>query len=320
MSLSTIPELSDDLIDINGNRVLYSTIHLENVGWGIVAKIDRTEVLLPMEPFRINSIISLIIVSITVSLVAIFFSNSLSKPIQKLEKTVKNVAKGNFDSTISIKGDDEIASLGHSFENMTKSLKKNLELEKKLAVSDAKLKTEKLSAIGQLSANIAHDIRNPLAVLKNSFYMLEQSNKNIDEKTQKRYKAINNSIERISHQIDNVLDFVRQSPIQKEQSFLLEIVSKSIGEINSPDKIQINLPENDFTINCDPRKIQIVVTNLILNTIHAIDENTGTINIKIYDDKNSVYLSVEDSGPGIPEEKLEEIFEPLFTTKQRGQD
>jgi len=77
------------------------------------------------------------------------------------------------------------------------------------------------------------------------------------------------------------------------------------------------VPENDIDITCDQRQLSIVLNNLILNGIQSI-ENNGVIKISIDEDIDEIIIQVEDSGIGIPTDRLGKIFEPLFTTKQRG--
>jgi two-component system sensor histidine kinase HydH len=178
-------------------------------------------------------------------------------------------------------------------------------------------RTQRLSAIGELSARVAHDLRNPLGIIKNAVELIEMSsNDNADEKTKKRIRMIKNATERMSRQINNVLDFVRVRPLQLEKNSLGEILDAAIKS-SVPDTIKIKKPQNDVEILCDSKQLEIVFSNILLNAVQAM-ENSGNINVGIVDGKNDVKVSIEDSGPGISKENLEHIFEPLFTTKPGG--
>ena len=182
------------------------------------------------------------------------------------------------------------------------------------------LKAERLSAIGELSGRLAHDLRNPLSVIKMSVDLIKQTpadSKITDPTITKRIDLIEKSIERISHQVDDVLGYVRNSPLKLSNVSLYEVVNSSIEKINVPRDVKINISSKDLKIDCDPIKLDAVFINLIVNSIQAMPEG-GEITIKIYEKDNMAILEFSDSGPGIPENDLHKVFEPLFTTKQKG--
>jgi len=114
-----------------------------------------------------------------------------------------------------------------------------------------------------------------------------------------------------------VMDFVRTKPLDVNNLSLKNLISTSINSLVIPSEIKINLPENDYMITCDSIQMGIVFNNLIYNSIQAM-ENSGEINVIIFDNLENTVIEFQDSGPGIPEKNLETIFEPLFTTKQTG--
>jgi len=191
------------------------------------------------------------------------------------------------------------------------------ELEEKILSQQSDLiKAERFSAIGELSARIAHDIRNPLAVIQGSLEIFGHVKDN-PEKFDKVLKRTGDSVNRITHQIDEVMDFVRNSKLHIEKIYLKEMFDLLVSELPYAEKIKINLPENDVEIFGDKAKLYALFSNLIFNAFQAIEEN-GIITISISQSNNQVQIDIEDSGKGIPEKDLEKIFEPLFTTKQEG--
>ena len=186
--------------------------------------------------------------------------------------------------------------------------------------TDELLKAERLSAIGELSSRLAHDLRNPLSVMKMSIDMLHHtsSDKKIsDPEVTKRIDLIDKSIDRISHQVDDVLGYVRNSPLSLANRSVCELVKTSMEKINLPNNIEIKISDNDVKINCDPVKIDAVFINLIVNSIQALSEG-GIIEIKIDKKDHDAIIQFIDSGEGIPDKIIGNIFEPLFTTKQKG--
>ncbi|MBT8243172.1 MAG: GHKL domain-containing protein [Nitrosopumilus sp.] len=182
------------------------------------------------------------------------------------------------------------------------------------------LKSERLSAIGELSGRLAHDLRNPLSVMKMSIDLVKQSpadSKISDENITKRIDLIEKSIDRISHQVDDVLGYVRNSPLKLTNMKISELIQSSLDKVNIPQDVEITLDKNNITIDCDHEKLDAVFINLIINSIQAMHDG-GKIEIKISEQDNLAIIKFSDSGDGIPEENLPKIFEPLFTTKQKG--
>jgi len=184
------------------------------------------------------------------------------------------------------------------------------------------LKSERLSAIGNLSARVAHDLRNPLSIIQSTSQILKiKLDSSLDEKTREQWARLDRAIYRMSHQLEDVMDYVRISPLKKRDYSLCVILQDVVERIVTPENVAIHLPENDKEIFCDPEKLEIVFVNLIMNAIQALDNKIGIVSIGIFDDpqdNNNVLVKVSDTGSGIPDEILPKIFEPLFTTKQVG--
>ena len=186
--------------------------------------------------------------------------------------------------------------------------------------TNALVKAERLSAIGELSGRLAHDLRNPLSVMKMSTDLIKKNTKNSkvsDDVTQKRLDLIRKSIDRISHQVDDVLDYVRTSPLQFVKCSVREIIFGLIDRISIPDNIQLNIDKFDVNIVCDSEKMEAVFINILMNSIQAMP-NGGTLTIKLSTIDDFVIIDFIDTGLGISKELTEKIFEPLFTTKQKG--
>ena len=182
------------------------------------------------------------------------------------------------------------------------------------------LKAERLSAIGELSGRLAHDLRNPLSVMKMSIDLIKQTpqdTKLSDSNVVKRIELIEKSIDRISHQVDDVLGYVRHSPLNLANVSLYEVIKNSLDKVNIPKDVEISFSKKDVKINCDTLKLDAVFINLIVNSIQAMHDG-GKIEIKISEKNNMAVLEFIDSGDGILDKNISKVFEPLFTTKQKG--
>lgn len=177
-------------------------------------------------------------------------------------------------------------------------------------------KIKRISDIGVLSARIAHDLKNPLSVIKNSIELMKIRTANFDDRTKEDYERIERATVRIAHQIDEVLEYVWPKPLEFSNSSLLDIFQTVISKINV-QQVAIDLPKTDINILCDASKLEIVFSNLILNAIQAIN-GVGNIHIRTKNEEKIIIIEVEDTGHGIPQDLLPKIFEPLFTTRQIG--
>jgi two-component system sensor histidine kinase HydH len=179
-------------------------------------------------------------------------------------------------------------------------------------------KKEKLTVIGQLSSNIAHDIRNPLGTIKNAGVIIDKENNDKNEIISRELKRINLSVRRISHQIEEVLNYVRTTPMILKSYSINQTLQEAIETLDVPSNIRIDIPKNDIIIKFDHEKILIVFVNIILNAIQSIKENKGYITINMIETSFDVTIKFENSGPNISSKNLKHIFDTLFTTKLEG--
>ncbi|MCE9651635.1 MAG: porin PorA family protein [Nitrosarchaeum sp.] len=181
------------------------------------------------------------------------------------------------------------------------------------------IKKEKLSIVGELTARISHDLRNPLSVIKLTVDNMESRiSKKLDPKLEEYIPVINDSLSRINYQINQVLGFVKPTNIDMKLVSILKILEESIKNTNIPNNVSLTFPKNDFSLIANKVQLEAAFSNLLSNSVDAIGENNGNITIRARNEKDQIILEFEDSGIGIPKENLEKIFEPLFTTKQRG--
>ena len=179
------------------------------------------------------------------------------------------------------------------------------------------VQAERLSAIGELTARLAHDLRNPLTVLKGVVEIARaKTNSGQTSFSSQQIDMMERAIVRMSNQIDDVLEFVKIQSLHTTKNSLLETLGLSLAKIKS-DNVKIHIPERDVEFVYDSDKIEVVFDNLLTNSIQAMNDE-GEITIRINDLENEVEIEVEDSGEGVPDEIIPRIFEPLFTTKKKG--
>lgn len=288
------------------------------LGWTVVVAQSEDDVISSLEDIRNSlvfpSVIGIILTIVIGTIITIF----VSRPLEKLTQKYHDLSSGKFGEQAKSSNIHEINIISKSYNEFSSSLKKLIQTEKDLAQANVKVKNERLLAIGELSASMAHDMKNPLAVLKTATDVLKRKFKGEDEKIDKLFSNMDDGINRISHQIQDVLEYVRITPANLKKTSLKKLLESTLDSIQIPTNITMELPKEDIEIKCDVQKMEIVFINLILNAIQDIGKDEGQIKIKIKEEEENYLIEIINSGSPIPEELLDKIFEPLFTTKLKG--
>lgn len=253
---------------------------------------------------------------------AIKVNSELSTLIEKYATEKLDLMKKLFNNEkkqtreLSQKLKENLSSIAIS-ELKLKRERDNLEIELREKTKRL-VQAERLSAIGELSARLAHDLRNPLTVIKGVVEITKtRNNLNNIGFSSKQIDMMERAISRMSNQIDDVLEFVKIQSLRTTKNSLLDTIGLSLAKIKKSDKIKINIPDKDVEFVYDADKIEVVLDNLLTNALQAINDS-GEIIIRVNDLENDVVVEVEDSGSGVPDDIISKVFEPLFTTKIKG--
>ena len=181
------------------------------------------------------------------------------------------------------------------------------------------VKSERFAAIGELAGMVGHDLRNPLAGIKNATYFLKKKGSALsEEQTRAMLENIEKGIDHSDKIINDLLEYAGEIHLKPYSVPAYNILENILCMIKVPEAVKIiNEIPNNLNIRVDQNKVERVFINLIKNAIDAMPKG-GTITIKCKQTKDSAEISFADTGTGIPDEVLPKLFNPLFTTKAQG--
>lgn len=194
------------------------------------------------------------------------------------------------------------------------------ERTKELLEAQARLlKTERLGAIGELAAMVGHDLRNPLAGIKNAAYILRKKQTSfVGDSGNEMLTVIDRSVEYATNIVTDLLEFSREIHLEPEEYSPKSLVNYVLLTINTPNIIKISEhTQSKPLIWIDVNKMERVFINLVQNAIEAMP-NGGTIDIRSCQTGENVVFSFADTGTGMSADVRARIFTPLFTTKAKG--
>jgi signal transduction histidine kinase len=280
----------------------------------------------------------LLIVGITTGMVGVFAMRLVSRPITKLLRGIDDVAKGDLSHVILSERDDEIGAIATRFNEMTFSLRESRgetqrQNEAKLALEQRLGQTEKLATIGQLAAEIAHEVGTPLNVIAGRARSIQRKSKDPDA-VEKNASIIAEQTARITRIIQRLLDFTRRkvgAAVSAEVN-LNDIAQSTIellaGQFTGARvKVRLKRTDQPARVAGDSDRLQQVLINLLLNAVQAMPDGgalvveTGTVRrtrpgLEGSAEQDFVSIAVTDAGIGIPADIKDKIFDPFYTTKE----
>jgi signal transduction histidine kinase len=181
------------------------------------------------------------------------------------------------------------------------------------------IRKERLAVLGQFSGNISHELRNPLGVIDSSIYFLQMRLKDADEKVLQHLDRISTSVKTSTSIIENLLDLSRMTKPVMEKYAVSPLLTEFIENSKPPESINIlrNFPEEETEIMVEKEQFRMAIGNILKNAFAAMNEN-GTLEISIFKSNGNVVMSFKDSGQGIEANHINQVFQPLFSTKSKG--
>jgi len=244
---------------------------------------------------------------------------------------VEGIKLGAFDYLMKpVELEHLLGKIKQAYEKILREAEKAREAEFRQKIEQQMVSCERLASLGTLAAGVAHEINNPLAIIREAtgwmkLLLAKQESAGMARKEdfEKALGKVETSVERIRRITHQLLGFVRKEESAFSEVDLGALVEEAVAmaarEASHKD-IQISLRTDPSTGNLwsDPYQLRQVVLNLLTNAVYATDRG-GSIDVVVESRGEEVVLTVKDTGKGIPRENLERIFEPFFSTKPPGQ-
>ncbi len=281
------------------------------LNWTISLSVPNSILLKDIIELKNKSIAFSILVAIFALISAVIFIDKLMSPLRKIIDGIKQFASGKLEYRINMKKGKELKLLSDAFDNMAENLQKR---------QNELIQANKLASLGLLSAGIAHEIKNPLAGIKTSIQV--QLMKTDDKVIKELSEGILEEVDRLNKIISDLLNFSKPSPSDIKKCSLIKTVEHCLNLIKKDLKdknITLVNKTEDYPIFVDKSQLRQILLNLLLNAINAVEKDTGVITVSSGINKDGlVYLTIQDNGKGIPENKINQIFDPFFSLSHKG--
>lgn len=304
-------------------------------------------------------LLSWTLIIMVIVLITLWYQSSLTRPIQELMKVSERISlEKNYNIRAKEVSQDEFGRLTKIFNQMMDSLNYsdqklrnyNSEMETQVKLRTEELSTtncklleemrlkekthtellqtrerlnrqEKLASVGQVSSNIAHELRNPMTAMRNSVYFLRKRSSK-DEKIQQHLDLIDNELSQSDEVIVRLLELTKGRKLKLAKTNLKKLISDTfyISKISGNTFLEMNIQKEASFVTIDSLLFRQIFTNLMTNAIQAMTQG-GVIQVKAalnQSNKGEIHIRFIDSGAGIAKDKWNKIFDPLYTGKDDG--
>jgi signal transduction histidine kinase len=243
-------------------------------------------------------------------IVAAFLTRRIGGRVAALRAGAQQLARGDLAARITLGGKDEFGELAASFNRMAADLADH---QRRL------LHTERLASIGQVAAGVAHEINNPLAVIRGYVKVLQRK---ADAASAETAGIIDEEARRCQRIVEDLLELARPQQLAMGPVDLLEVARDEVERLRNSAQlgdVRISLPPTGDRAPAwgDGEKLRQVLANLLTNAAEAVGTG-GTITVSAGVEGDQTLLRIDDDGPGIAPDVLQRVFDPFFTTKDDG--
>ncbi|MBO0858655.1 MAG: HAMP domain-containing protein [Chloracidobacterium sp.] len=307
-SITTTPENEQPGVQKSSKRDIYIVLYMKRLQQ-VKASAER------------DRFIALVLLGLLLIVAIAIFTRRITRPIIELSGVAEKVAEGNLDFSAPVSGPKEIRVLSQTFNEMLSGMRSKRNLEELLQ------RAERSAVVGRLASGIAHEIRNPLNFINLSIDHLRASFAPKEDGPRAQYihmlTTIKDELARLNRLVSDFLGYGRPAKIKMREidaRSLIEEVRDLVNTHAEQHAVTVNIKQDgdgDSKLQGDAELIKTCFSNLMINAIQAMPGG-GELNISMRSDNGFLEIKFADTGVGIMQEDLAQIFEPYYSTKETG--
>lgn len=319
----------------DGGRFMLRSAYIDGTPWMSAIDLPMSGVMAPVTHYVRNMAIVAALILLGGIVVARRATRGISEPLTRLATAATAIAHGDYSHDVRIDRADELGRLGDAFGTMAQEVHESrTALETKVATrtrdlkdalhrlqdtQEALVRRERLAMLGQLASGVGHELRNPLGVMTNAVYYLRAVLADSPDNVREYLTILEEQVTLSEKIVADLLDFARSKPPTRTPSSVDGIVQAQLARLRPAGtvSVSVHIPPDLPPVLVDATQIGQVVLNLLTNAVQAMN-GAGMLSIIAHHGAGEVRIDIVDSGPGVPSENIEKVFEPLFTTKARG--
>lgn len=303
-----------------GEQRLASYARVGNGLAAVVAEVPVAEIFGATRELSTRSLLFAVGIVALALVLAIFLSRALTAPLRRLSDTMVVISKGEYGVTVPIEGAPEIRSVGTALNEMSRELiRRSDDLQR---AHNNLVQSEKLSAVGELAASVAHEVKNPMVGILGFAQLGKESDSMAEAK--EYFGLIESDTLRANKILQTLLEFARPPEMEMEPLSPNEVVQGALQLCQHQlqmqgVKVETSLGDGLGGILGNNNQLRQVLLNLMMNAGQAMAESpTKRVTVATVADGDFAKVLVADTGPGMTAEVMQHLFKPFFTTKRRG--
>jgi signal transduction histidine kinase len=304
----------------DGVRVLGTIVGLPGYDWRLIAQVPEEEAFGALRRLgSLSLILELLLVAVLIG-TAIIVSRSIVAPLGRLVDASRRIARGDLSVRVKDDARDEIAELGHAFNEMTAGLAATTDDVRDLHQREIE-RASQLATVGELASGIAHEIKNPVVGLANGLDIVRRR-AGTDATLLPIINEMERQVRRVQDTIQELLTFARPATPALDVVRADDLAERAIRLAQptadkSGVRIVVRLDPSHTSVLADAEMIHQALINLLMNAIEATPHG-GRVDVYTRTSGDSVEIEISDTGRGIAPENLEAVFKPFFTTRHTG--
>ena len=297
-----------------GTPIFSISAPIPEMDWVLIAEIDKMQALKEFQQYIWAGSATAITILVIILIIAQGSAKNLTDPFDELARVTRHISEGNHQERLPVFKDHYLNDVGKAFNTMLDTLEEN-----KRSI----IQTISLSAVGKLSSSIVHEMRNPLSSVKINLQALARKVKDDPAYTEMASIALM-QVKRLESMFSDLLHFSKPIQLELEDVSFAQLAAE-VREILSQKAadnaivLEVNDYLGDIALNLDKKHIVLALINLVDNAIQwSPPDSIVRITGKLKPNRNSFVIEVEDSGPGLRDDQLGKLFQPFYTTREKG--